>query len=492
MIEVGNKCSYFSFRPDTSSNQIIRKLQEKLKAAHIERRKQRNALNKVSSALDKYRQLFSVGIRKRIESGTMCDLNEDDKSFCIALESMGQKAYNFLRASGFPLPHPSTLRGYTSKFDLQPGFLEVVLPVLSNKANDLGKLVVICFDEMKLRRCYEFDPSTNTVVRPADQVLVFMVKGLCNNYQQVIYYNYDEKPTRTVIDMIVEKLEGCGLRPVALVCDQGTKNVALFKQMNVSMERPYYSNRTGNKLFVFVDTPHLIKSLRNNLLDSGYIVRGQPVTAAPIIKIVEAQHADIKIAHKLTKDHFPPPRHVRRQKVSLAAQIFSNSTSAGIRRLVQLSKLKPNTYNRMPLESEATADFLKQINDYFDIMNVYKCDHDSRPTKRAYGFRDALERQNEVLVDVHNTIMNTRRIGWTALLPCQKGVLQNIRGLMGLLDYLRSSSDLTYIITRRLNQDELERLFGYLRSKGGGLNDHPSALQFKYRLRKSMLGKTIM
>lgn len=77
------------------------------------------------------------------------------------------------------------------------------------------------------------------------------------------------------------------------------------------------------------------------------------------------------------------------------------------------------------------------------------------------------------------------------LLPFQKGIVQNIRGIFMLLEYLKevSNGEIKYIMTDRINQDCLERFFGYLRNKGGGMHDHPSPLQLKYRLRSSILGQ---
>lgn len=58
-----------------------------------------------------------------------------------------------------------------------------------------------------------------------------------------------------------------------------------------------------------------------------------------------------------------------------------------------------------------------------------------------------------------------------------------------LFEYLTSKfENLKYILTYRLNQDVLEHFFGALRSKGG-LYDHPSTLEFRYRLRNYILGK---
>lgn len=40
--------------------------------------------------------------------------------------------------------------------------------------------------------------------------------------------------------------------------------------------------------------------------------------------------------------------------------------------------------------------------------------------------------------------------------------------------------DVQYLLTRRINQDVIENFFGIIRAKGG-LHDHPSPLEFKYR-----------
>lgn len=90
----------------------------------------------------------------------------------------------------------------------------------------------------------------------------------------------------------------------------------------------------------------------------------------------------------------------------------------------------------------------------------------------------------------HSAIMNSRVTGSNSLKPCQKGVLQNTKALMLMYQHLRTTTDVKYIMTNNLNQDNLERLFGYMRCQGGGLNDHPSPLQFMHRLRKAMLGRS--
>lgn len=69
----------------------------------------------------------------------------------------------------------------------------------------------------------------------------------------------------------------------------------------------------------------------------------------------------------------------------------------------------------------------------------------------------------------------------------QKGIIMTNRALIGLYNSVKTKSNVEYLLTNRLNQDVLEHFFGAIRSKGG-LNDHPTPKEFKYRLRKYILG----
>ncbi|KAM8714850.1 hypothetical protein ACLKA7_001253 [Drosophila subpalustris] len=57
-----------------------------------------------------------------------------------------------------------------------------------------------------------------------------------------------------------------------------------------------------------------------------------------------------------------------------------------------------------------------------------------------------------------------------------------------LLKYVEDRYDMKYLITSRISQDQLEHFFGAMRSKGG-LHDHPTPLEFKFRLRKYLIAR---
>lgn len=442
-------------------------------------------LGQMKEKLRKYEELFTPGQRKRIVTGKATHWTEEDKSVAMATYCAGPKAYKLMRKRGIPLPAPRTLKKYAESVKLQPGFLEPVLDVLTKNAeNGIGKYFTLSWDEMKVKQCYEYDHSRKRVLRPVDQVLVMMVKGLCSNWQQVVYYNFDKTPTKELIASVLDKLEGIGLIPVATVCDLGTKNLGTFKQLGVSVAKPFFLSPNGNKVFAFADTPHLLKLMRNHFLDTGFTSHGELISARPVAKLLDVQRSDIGIAYRLTPEHFPTKRSTKRQKVKFAAQVFSNSVSAA---LLRLDATEPGV---MPPETKRTAEFIKLINDWFDIFNTRCPVNDSRPTQKAFGYPGAMTKQWDILTKVYNTVLEMRAVGKSGLIQFQKGILMNIKSLLMLYQHLRAHSEkaVKYIMTDRLNQDCLERFFGYMRSKGGGLNDHPSPLQFKYRLRASIVG----
>ena len=64
---------------------------------------------------------------------------------------------------------------------------------------------------------------------------------------------------------------------------------------------------------------------------------------------------------------------------------------------------------------------------------------------------------------------------------------ENRAALRQLFSYMSEKFKFKFILTYRLNQDVLENFFSAIRAKGG-LHDHPTALEFKYRLRSYLLG----
>lgn len=115
------------------------------------------------------------------------------------------------------------------------------------------------------------------------------------------------------------------------------------------------------------------------------------------------------------------------------------------------------------------------MNNWFDLLNSQQPYGDN---SNAYGLE--IDEQNKLLDEMDNFIKTMLVHSKKSFMPFQKGILLTNMSLRNLLVDLKSYYELTYVITRRLNQDILENFFSFMRGMGG-FNTHPNPLDFKYR-----------
>ena len=129
-----------------------------------------------------------------------------------------------------------------------------------------------------------------------------------------------------------------------------------------------------------------------------------------------------------------------------------------------------------------TAQFVKLVNDWFDIFNssVYK---DSAGKRNSF---QKTQMQMEVLNGITSKIKSLRVKN--RFITFQKGILISCHSLVSLYDTLHNRYDIKYILTRRLNQDVVESFFGVIRQMGQ-CYDHPTPLSFQNRIKLYIMGK---
>ena len=66
------------------------------------------------------------------------------------------------------LPHPSTLRAWSSSVECEPGFLANVLESLAEKAKDAGNDCVFLLDEIAIKKETVWDEKKKTFVGTCD------------------------------------------------------------------------------------------------------------------------------------------------------------------------------------------------------------------------------------------------------------------------------------------------------------------------------------
>ncbi|XP_029341258.1 uncharacterized protein LOC103311969 [Acyrthosiphon pisum] len=132
----------------------------------------------------------------------------------------------FRKAS--PLLGPSTLRQWVSNFQVEPGLLTNVLPLMQAKDVHLTseqKITVISFDETYVSHRICHDKKYEKVYGPHKCVQTLVARGLIGNWKQPIYYNYDTPMNKDILLKIIEELYKVGYDVVATVSDMGPTNI---------------------------------------------------------------------------------------------------------------------------------------------------------------------------------------------------------------------------------------------------------------------------
>nr|CAH7759843.1 unnamed protein product [Callosobruchus chinensis] len=200
---------------------------------------------------------------------------------------------------------------------------------------------------------------------------------------------------------------------------------------------------------------------------------------ANFVVVAITSDMELTLAHKLTPHHLCLKGSLR-QKVRPAVQLLSNSVAQAVNYAGENGLMPKDSYWK------EAAVIVQLFNDWFDLLNSRSKIVANCPTRNAYGTN--LDEQT-VLLDKMSDLVNSMRVGnHKGIIPFQKGILLTSRSLKALLPYLQEKYNVEYILTSRLNQDVLENFFSYIRGMGGA-NDHPSPLDFKYRLRWYILGK---
>ena len=191
----------------------------------------------------------------------------------FTLRYFSKKAYCFMRNEGYPLPNLKTLQYYARKINLRNGILHDILNLMNVMGKDLSeteKATVIMYDEMKVKALYEYDVKFDEIKGPHNYVQVVIARGLYSNWKQVIFVDFDTNMTTTLVHNIVRSLHEINYNVVAFVSDCGGANQGVIRDLGINMDKVYFDHPiTGKKICYFPDAPHILKLIRNWLLDTG-------------------------------------------------------------------------------------------------------------------------------------------------------------------------------------------------------------------------------
>lgn len=141
----------------------------------------------------------------------------------------------------------------------EPGINHNLMELITVKAkslNLLAKYCIITLDEMSLRQEMTYNPSRDEVEglvdlgqkesAPCNQALVFMARGIATKWKQPLSFHFSRnaapaKDLKRLLMLNLTALFQTGMKPVAVVCDQGSCNRSLYYQhLGVTKEQPFF------------------------------------------------------------------------------------------------------------------------------------------------------------------------------------------------------------------------------------------------------------
>lgn len=138
---------------------------------------------------------------------------------------------------------------------------------------------------------------------------IVLVRGLVAEWKQPVFVDFDKKMADEILINIISEasceLHAVGYTIVTFVCDCGGGNMCLWKKLNINVDNTAFPHpNTEDPIFMFADIPHLLKLIRNWLIDTGFIMGdGNTVTKTPIEKLLRITESEVSSCYHLTKNY---------------------------------------------------------------------------------------------------------------------------------------------------------------------------------------------
>jgi len=372
----------------------------------------------------------------------------NEKKLALSIYYKSPSTYEYMRKNKIILPGASTVRRWLNSINFSTGFSSKYMVQIQLKVSFMSyqeKQCVVLLDEISIMKSIEYNKSKDEIEGYEDlgtlgrtdkigsHALVIMVRGLYNNWKFPLSYYLTGSGIKgdnlaIIVKESVQKLFDLGLTPVAIVCDQGTQNRRMFSLLGGTIKTPF-AEICDRKLFLVYDMPHLIKSLRNNLLN-GDIQIGNTIISFDDVKKtyeIDSNSCTARAMCKITPAHLAP-NAFQKMSCKLAVQVLSRSVAAAIKTCVGTKELNTST-------ALNTASFIEDVNDMFDSANSKNL-YDPNPNRRPLN--DNNPRVFENLKKIRTTFQSAVKINKNnknnSIPPCFEGFVWTITALLEIYE----------------------------------------------------------
>lgn len=397
--------------------------------------------------------------------------------YALTLRYTSKPAYQELMKE-FKLPSLSLLKKLTS------GKLD---PISSLKAlkehGSIAEDVILSFDEMYLQKCEEYAGGeiigTNESGDLYKGVVCFMIIGLKSNIPYVIKTIPEKEISgewlQDEIFRCLQQLHSNGFQVRGVVCDDHSSNVSAYKKLLAKYsDSPdsLYIKLNERKIYLFFDTVHLMKNIRNNLLSrkrflfppfqfnelyDAILVAGGEISWNLFHKVYEKDkrlQANLKAAPKLNASVLHPGNC--KQSVPVALAVFHPATSAAIKYYFP--------------EKQDAASFLDLVHTWWTISNSKQKNNTSHRLGNAAVKDDKKPQFLRAFanwIDEWDLMKLRNSEKFTLSAQTSYALRRTLRCHASLIEELLSE-DFNFVLTARFQSDALERRYSQYRQMSGG------------------------
>ena len=460
--------------------------------------------------------------------------------WCLSISTKSASAYDELRETFkdggmLELPSRRMLRNYRNAVTPECGFNPDIIAELIKSSKDYHgtqRYTILTFDEMKIQDNLVWnkysgdlvgfvdlgDPETNyATFQNADAVathaLAFMVRGIQTSLKFIIAYFATTSVIASQLFPVfwraVAILEmTCNLPVIATICDGASPNRRFFG-MHEDLDGKgdiSYVHRTINLyakeryIYFFSDPPHLLKTARNCLHNSGSGKNSRYLWNNGLHllwgHISRMYYKDLEnglhLLPKLKIEHIQL-NSFSVMRVNLAAQVLS-STVANVL----------ETFG--PSDAAATAQFCKMFDMFFDCMNVrslreghkkikplllpYRSPQDDRLTWLKGTFIAYLKSWKESTEERPGEFTDSERAKMFISRQTYEGLTISVQSLIESVQFLLGEG-MEYVLSNRFSQDPLEEYFGKQRGIGRR-QENPTIREFGYNANSIRMQKSVI
>ncbi|KAB0801097.1 hypothetical protein PPYR_05451 [Photinus pyralis] len=449
---------------------------------------QEDFLTRLSPIAQKF-FILQVGQSKKCPRGRRFSM--DDKIMALSIYKQGRGGYKVLKSMGFVLPSRSTLIAMLKNVRFRSGINHHIFRGLESSVKNMhpdDRDCSLLFDEISIQPSWYYDERLDEIVgledhgeekiiKFADHCQVFMLRGCRKKWKQPIAYAFSEHSMAQsvlvkMIKEIISQSQSIGLNVVATICDQGLTNMAAINQL-IKYSQNKYSRRNeeyrgsgfevnGKEVIPIFDPPHLLKGIRNNLLNKTCVFNmDDNVYKAKWRHFVDLYekddpNEDLKMCNKLTDYHLKTEK-IFKMKVSIAAQTFSHRVGVFFNFAIN--------HKILPEECRATQHLAFFMDKLFDSVNGQSNQVNngkvmrvslSKTSRHLEFWREAIT----VLKSMHFVDSKNK----SSVPPTVKNWIRTIHGLTAIWNILKCRYK--YLNLRNFNQDALENFFAMIRSLG--------------------------